>query len=128
VAGTHYIEGDFHSYRDSYINVHHVNGQIALPQEVLRNIGGYVPIKAVASTGWRNDRANEGWTTFFFGENVRASPQDETGGRQRTRRDSTMAERLLSADIHCGRCSSTFQLAKKPYVQAGMPACGYMWC
>src|SRR5438552_2102110 len=30
VAGTHYIEGDFHSYRDSYINVHHVNGQIQL--------------------------------------------------------------------------------------------------
>src|SRR5690606_40637917 len=30
VAGTHYVEGEFHSFRDSYINVRHVNGQCQL--------------------------------------------------------------------------------------------------
>lgn len=48
VAGTHYVESDFHSYRNSYINVHHVNGQCQLFRRAcFKDIGGYVPIK-----GW----------------------------------------------------------------------------
>ena len=43
VAGTHYIEGKFHSFKDSYINVHHVNGQCQLfRRRCLAEIGGYV--------------------------------------------------------------------------------------
>ena len=56
VAGTHYIEGAFHSFRDSYIDVHHVNGQLQLfRQQCLMQIGGYTPIKA-GGTGrmWRS--------------------------------------------------------------------------
>jgi hypothetical protein len=46
VAGTHYIEGDFHSFRDSYINPAHVNGQCQLfRRQCFEEIGGYVPIK-----------------------------------------------------------------------------------
>ena len=72
VAGTHYIEGDFHSFRDSYINVHHVNGQIQLFRRAcFEDIGGYMPIKGggidwVAVTTARM----KGWLTYSFGERV----------------------------------------------------------
>ena len=70
VAGTHYVEGDFHSFRDSYINVHHVNGQCQLFRRAcFENIGGYVPIKGggidwVAVTTARM----KGWTTYSFSD------------------------------------------------------------
>ena len=72
VAGTHYIEGDFHSYRDSYINVHHVNGQIQLFRRAcFDDIGGYVPIKGggidwVAVTTARM----KGWLTYSYDERM----------------------------------------------------------
>src|SRR5438270_347866 len=65
-------EGDFHSYRDSHINVHHVNGQVQLFRRTcFEEIGGYVPIKGggidwVAVTTARM----KGWTTYSFGERV----------------------------------------------------------
>ncbi len=70
VAGTHYIEGDFHSYRDSYINVQHVNGQVQLFRRACyEDIGGYVPIKGggidwVAVTTARM----KGWATQSFAD------------------------------------------------------------
>ena len=70
VAGTHYIEGDFHSYRDSYINENHVNGQCQLfRRSCFEDIGGYTPIKGggidwVAVTTARM----KGWTTRSFAE------------------------------------------------------------
>ena len=70
VAGTHYIESDFHSYRDSYLNVNHVNGQIQLFRRAcFEEIGGYVPIEGggidwVAVTTART----KGWTTCSFSD------------------------------------------------------------
>ena len=72
VAGTHYVEGDFHSFRDSFINPAHVNGQCQLFRRAcFEDIGGYVPIEGggidwVAVTTARM----RGWTTRSFGERV----------------------------------------------------------
>lgn len=72
VAGTHYVEGDFHSFRDSFINPAHVNGQCQLFRRAcFEDIGGYVPIEGggidwVAVTTARM----KGWTTRSFGERV----------------------------------------------------------
>ena len=134
VAGTHYIEGDFHSYQDSYINVHHVNGQIQLFRRAcFEQIGGYVPIKGggidwVAVTTARM----KGWTAYSFGERT----------FEHHRKMGTAGGSELGARFHYGKKDyflgghplwqlfrSTFQLTKKPYVLGGVCLlAGYMWC
>ena len=134
VAGTHYIEGDFHSYRDSFINVAHVNGQCQLfRRSCFDDIGGYVPIKHggidwVAVTTARM----KGWTTRSF------------DGRTfyHHRKMGTAGGSEISARFHYGKKDyflgghplwqvfrSTFQLAKRPYVVGGASLmAGYFWC
>ncbi len=125
VAGTHYIEGDFHSFEDSYINVQHVNGQCQLFRRACyEEIGGYVPIPGggidwVAVTTARM----KGWKTYSFGDKVfhhhKPMGQASTG--------------VLGARFHYGKkdyflgghplwqlARSTFQMAKKPYVLGGL--------
>jgi glycosyltransferase involved in cell wall biosynthesis len=134
VAGTHYIEGDFHSYKDSYINVHHVNGQCQLFRRVcFEDIGGYVPIKGggidwVAVTTARM----KGWTTYSFEDQI----------FYHHRKMGTAESSELRARFHYGKKDyflgghplwqvfrSTFQMAKKPYVLGGLSLLsGYMWC
>ena len=125
VAGTHYIEGDFHSYRDSYINVHHVNGQIQLFRRAcFDEIGGYVPIKGggidwVAVTTARM----KGWLTYSFDERV----------FHHHRKMGTAGGSELQARFHYGKKDyflgghplwqvfrGTFQMAKRPYVVGGL--------
>lgn len=68
VAGTDYIEGNFHSFKNSYISVQHVNGGCQLfRKECFENIGGYIPVKAggidwIAVTTARM----KGWITQSF--------------------------------------------------------------
>jgi glycosyltransferase involved in cell wall biosynthesis len=133
VAGTHYTEGGFHSYRDSYINVNHVNGQVQLfRRRCYEDIGGYVPIEGggidwVAVTTARM----KGWTTYSFGERT----------FEHHRKMGTAGSSELRARFHYG-CKdyflgghplwqvfrSTFQLAKKPYVLGGVCLfAGYAW-
>lgn len=134
VAGTHYIEGDFHSYRDSYINVHHVNGQCQLfRRRCFEDIGGYVPIKGggidwVAVTTARM----KGWKTWSFGDRlfVHHRKMGTAGGSE------------LGARFHYGKkdyflgghplwqlARGTFQMAKRPYVVGGLALiAGYAWC
>lgn len=134
VAGTHYVEGDFHSFRDSYINVRHVNGQCQLfRRECFEDIGGYVPIKGggidwVAVTTARM----KGWTTRSFAE--REFNHHRTMG--------TAGTSELGARFHYGKKDyflgghpmwqlfrSTFQMAKKPYVVGGLALlAGYFSC
>jgi biofilm PGA synthesis N-glycosyltransferase PgaC len=70
VAGTHYVEGNFHSFKDSYIDVHHVNGQCQLfRRQCLEEVGGYLPVKDggidwIAVTTARM----KGWKTYSFDE------------------------------------------------------------
>lgn len=134
VAGTHYIEGEFHSFRDSYINVHHVNGQCQLFRRAcFEAIGGYVPIKGggidwVAVTTARM----KGWTTYSF--------SDRTFYHHR--RMGTAGSSELGARFHYGKKDyflgghplwqvfrSTFQMTKRPYVLGGLCLFfGYAWC
>jgi biofilm PGA synthesis N-glycosyltransferase PgaC len=134
VAGTHYIEGDFHSYRDSYINVQHVNGQVQLFRRAcFEDIGGYVPIRGggidwVAVTTARM----KGWTTRSFDERT----------FEHHRKMGTAGGSELGARFHYGKKDyflgghplwqlfrSTFQLAKKPYILGGVSLfAGYVWC
>jgi glycosyltransferase involved in cell wall biosynthesis len=133
VAGTHYIEGDFHSYKDSYINVHHVNGQCQLFRRAcFDDIGGYVPIRGggidwVAVTTARM----KGWVTYAFSERT----------FYHHRKMGTAGNSELKARFHYGkkdyflgghplwqvfRCG--FQMTKKPYVLGGVCLLsGYVW-
>lgn len=134
VAGTHYVEGSFHSYNDSYINVHHVNGQCQLfRRSCFEDIGGYVPIKGggidwVAVTTARM----KGWTTYSFSERTFAHH----------RKMGTAGSNEIKARFHYGKKDyflgghplwqlfrGTFQLAKRPYVVGGLALMlGYAWC
>lgn len=133
VAGTHYIEGDFHSFKDSYINVHHVNGQVQLFRRACyEDIGGYVPNKGggidwVAVTTARM----KGWETYSFGERT----------FNHHRKMGTAGSSEIKARFHYGKKDyflgghplwqlfrGTFQLAKKPYVVGGLALMfGYLW-
>jgi glycosyltransferase involved in cell wall biosynthesis len=133
VAGTHYIEGDFHSFRDSYINVEHVNGQIQMFRRACwEDIGGYVPNKGggidwVAVTTARM----KGWKTYSFGERT----------FNHHRKMGTAGSSEIKARFHYGKkdyflgghplwqvARGTFQLAKKPYVVGGLALMlGYAW-
>ena len=134
VAGTHYIEGDFHSFTDSYINPAHVNGQCQLFRRAcFEEIGGYVAIKAggidwVAVTTARM----KGWTTRSFGERT----------FNHHRKMGTAGSSELKARFHYGKKDyylgghpswqifrSMFQLTKRPYVIGGLALlAGYAWC
>jgi glycosyltransferase involved in cell wall biosynthesis len=134
VAGTHYIEGDFHSFRDSYMSVDHVNGQCQLfRRECFKEIGGYVPIEGggidwVAVTTARM----KGWQTYSFDERV----------FHHHRPMGTAGTSVLGARFHYGKkdyflgghplwqlMRGTFQMAKKPYVVGGLALIGgYLWC
>jgi glycosyltransferase involved in cell wall biosynthesis len=134
VAGTHYIEGGFHSYADSYINVHHVNGQCQLFRRAcFEDIGGYVPIKGggidwVAVTTARM----KGWMTYSFADRV----------FHHHRKMGTAGSNELMSRFNYGKKDyflgghplwelfrGAFQVLKKPYLVGGMALlCGYFWC
>ena len=134
VAGTHYIEGDFHSWRDSYINVEHVNGQVQMFRRAcFDDIGGYVPIRGggidwVAVTTARM----KGWRTYSFGEHV----------FHHHRKMGTAGGSELQARFHYGKkdyflgghplwqlARSVFQIGKRPYILGGVALlAGYLWC
>ena len=52
VAGTDYIEGTFHSYRNSYISANHVNGQCQLfRRQCFEEIGDIYRLNTAGLTG-----------------------------------------------------------------------------
>jgi poly-beta-1,6-N-acetyl-D-glucosamine synthase len=134
VAGTHYVEGDFHSFHDSFINVKHVNGQCQLFRKAcFEDIGGYAPIKGggidwVAVTTARM----KGWTTHSFADRT----------FYHHRKMGTAGGNELKARFHYGKKDyflgghplwqlfrSIFQMTKKPYVLGGLfLVLGYLWC
>jgi glycosyltransferase involved in cell wall biosynthesis len=134
VAGTHYVEGDFHSYEDSYIDINHVNGGCQLFRRAcFEAIGGYVPIKGggidwVAVTTARM----QGWTTRSF--------SDRTFHHHR--KIGTAGSSELRSRFHYGKKDyflgghplwqlfrSAFQMTKKPYLLGGLCLLsGYVWC
>jgi biofilm PGA synthesis N-glycosyltransferase PgaC len=134
VAGTHYVEGDFHSYKDSYINVHHVNGQCQLFRRAcFEEIGGYVPIRGggidwVAVTTARM----KGWTTYSFGEHIfyhhrkmgTAESNELISRFNYGKKDYFLGGHPLWELLRGG-----FQMGKKPYLVGGLALMsGYFWC
>ncbi len=133
VAGTDYIEGTFHSFKDSFINAYHVNGQCQMFRcQCFQDIGGYTPIKGggidwVAVTTARM----RGWKTYSFNE--RTFTHHHTMGRTHGN--------IFSARFHYGKkdyfCGGHplweifrgfFQMTKKPYIVGGLLLLlGYFW-
>lgn len=133
VAGTHYTEGEFHSYNDSYMNEKHVNGGCQLfRQECFKEIGGYVANKAggidwIAVTTARM----KGWETRSFSGEI----------FEHHRKIGTAQASVLGSRFHYGRkdyflgghplwqvCRSIFQMKKRPYVIGGVFLfLGYFW-
>jgi len=124
VAGTHYTEGDIHSFADSFINVHHVNGGIQLfRNKCFKEIGGYQPIKGggidwVAVTTARM----KGWKTYSFSERT----------FHHYRPIGTAESNVLKASLHYGKkdyflgghplwqfARGLFQMKNKPYLIGG---------
>lgn len=134
VAGTHYIEGDFHSYRDSYINVRHVNGQCQLFRRAcFEHIGGYMPIKGggidwVAVTTARM----KDWKTYSFGERIfyHHRKMGTAGSNElMSRFKYGKKDYFLGGHPLWQLFRGTFQMAKKPYLIGGLALLlGYFWC
>jgi glycosyltransferase involved in cell wall biosynthesis len=134
VAGTDYIEGEFHSFRDSYINPQHVNGQCQLfRRECFEEIGGYVPnrgggIDWIAVTTARM----KGWETRSFPERTFCHHRPM----------GTAGSSVMGARFHYGKKDyflgghplwqlfrGTFQMTKKPYIVGGLGLLyGYFSC
>ena len=133
VAGTHYIEGDLHSFRDSYINVHHVNGQCQLfRRKCFEDIGGYVPVKEggidwIAVTTARM----KGWETYSFDERTFIHHRAMgTAGSDiyRSRFNYGKKDYFLGGHPLWQVCRGVFQMAKKPYIVGGLLLIfGYVW-
>jgi biofilm PGA synthesis N-glycosyltransferase PgaC len=134
VAGTHYVEGDFHSYDDSYMNVNHVNGGCQLFRRAcFEDIGGYIPIRGggidwVAVTTARM----KGWTTFSYAERTFVHHR-----KIGTAESNELMSRLMygKKDYLLGGhplweiARGVFQMTKKPYFVGGLfLLLGYFWC
>jgi len=134
VAGTHYVEGDFHSYNDSFMNVEHVNGACQLFRRAcFEDIGGYVPIPGggidwVAVTTARM----KGWQTRSYSERVfrhhrkiGTAGTSELGSRFRYgKKDYFLGGDPLWQLLRCG-----YQMTKPPYLLGGLSLmAGYTWC
>lgn len=134
VAGTHYVESDFHSYRNSYINVHHVNGQCQLFRRAcFEDIGGYVPIKGggidwVAVTTARM----KGWKTYSFGDRVfyHHRKMGTAGSNElMSRFNYGKKDYFLGGHPLWQLFRGAFQMTKQPYLAGGLALLlGYFWC
>ena len=133
VAGTPYIEGEVHSFKDSYVNIDHVHGQIQMfSRQCFEAINGYTPIKGggidwVAVTTARM----KGWKTYSF--------QDKTFLHHR--RMGTGGNGVLKAQFNYGKKNyflgghplwqlfrSLYQMTKKPLIIGGLLLfSGYAW-
>lgn len=133
VGGTDYVEGEFHSFRDSYISENHVNGQIQMfRKNCFDEIGGYLPIPYggidwVAVTTARM----KGYRTRSFQDRV----------YNHLRKMGTEGTSVLGARFHYGKKDyflgghplwqifrSVFQMTKKPYATGGIALlAGYGW-
>lgn len=133
VGGTDYIEGDFHSFRDSYISEDHVNGQVQMFRKAcFEEIGGYRPIP-YGGIDWVavNTARMKGWKTRSFPDRV----------YHHLRKMGTEGTNIIGSRFRYGKKDyflgghplwqvfrSFFQMTKKPYVIGGLALLtGYSW-
>lgn len=134
VAGTHYVEDGFHSFADSFINAHHVNGQCQLfRRSCFEDIGGYIPIEGggidwVAVTTARM----KGWTTHSFPDRVfvHHRKMGTAGGSELMARFKYgKKDYFLGGHPLWQVCRGAFQMSKRPYLVGGFALLlGYSWC
>ncbi len=134
VGGTHYVEDDFHSFNDSYMNINHVNGGCQLFRKAcFEEIGGYVPIKGggidwVAVTTARM----KGWTTYSFSERVFYHHRKigTAGGNEiKSRFNYGRKDYFLGSHPLWEILRGSYQMLKKPYFIGGAALlAGYFWC
>jgi len=125
VAGTHYIEGDFHSFRDSFMNPVHVNGGCQLfRRECFEEIGGYKPI-AGGGVDWVavTTARMKGWSTRSFGDKVffhhrriGTAGANEVISRFRYGKK----DYFLGAHPVWQLLRGTYQVTKRPYLIGGL--------
>jgi glycosyltransferase involved in cell wall biosynthesis len=133
VAGTDYVEGDFHSYHDSYINKQHVNGGCQLfRKECFESIDGYQAIEDggidwVAVTTARM----KGWKTNSFSERVFYHHREigtAEASSLKSRFNYGKKDYFLGGHPLWEVFRSLFQMTKKPYIVGGMTILsGYVW-
>jgi glycosyltransferase involved in cell wall biosynthesis len=125
VAGTHYVEGDFHSFRDSYISPQHVNGGCQMfRRECFEEIGGYAPLDGggidwVAVTTARM----MGWHTRSFEDMVfhhhrrigTAGTNEYVSQYRYGKKDYFLGGHPVWQVVR-----GAFQMAKSPYVIGGI--------
>jgi poly-beta-1,6-N-acetyl-D-glucosamine synthase len=134
VAGTHYIEGSFHSYNDSYMNLSHVNGGCQLFRRLCFDaIGGYQQIRG-GGIDWiavTTARMN-GWTTRSFGDRIfyhhrKIGTAESNEWISRFRYGKK--DYLLGGHPLWQLCRGAFQIGKKPYFLGAFALMlGYLWC
>lgn len=134
VAGTPYIEGSMHSFRDSYVDVRHVHGQIQFFRKAcFDEIGGYTPIP-VGGIDWVAVTAArmKGWETRSFQDRTfthhRAMGSAGITARQAQyrigRKDYFMGNHPVWELFRAG-----FQMTRRPYVVHGLYLLsGYLAC
>lgn len=125
VAGTNYIEGTFHSFKNSYINADHVSGQCQLfRRRCFENIGGYTPIRAggidwVAVTTARM----KGWKTRSFSDRTyihHATMGRTYGNKLSARFNYGKKDYFFGGHPLWEVLRVTFQMTKKPYIIGGL--------
>lgn len=133
VAGTDYVEGSYHSYRDTFASPNHVNGQCQLfRKRCFRDIGGFRPTPFHGEDWYAVTYARyRGWTTASFHEKVFVHHR-----RMGTSNRGPLAARFLHGrkDYVLGNSflwqllRSAFQIKNRPYVLgAVMLLIGYLW-
>jgi len=133
VAGTDFAEGDFYSFKSSYISPHHVNGQCQLfRRKCFDEIGGYIPIKGggidwVAVTTARMN----GWKTYSFPDRAYIHHRKMGTGDSsilRARFDTGKKDYFCGAHPVWQIFRATFQTSRKPYLIGGLFLfLGYIW-
>jgi len=133
VAGTDYIEGDFHSFRNSYIDENHVNGQCQFfRRRCFEEIGGYAPVRE-GGIDWiavTTARMN-GWNTYSFSEKVFTHHREMgTAGRNIliSRFNNGKKDYCRGSHPMWHIIRSAYQMTKKPYLVGGVfLLAGYLW-
>jgi len=133
VASTYYREGDFHSWRDSWISETHVTGQVQLfRRDCFEEIGGYVPSRG-GGVDWiaETTARMKGWETRSFGERTfeHHRKSGTAGGSElRARFDYGLKDWFLGGHPLWQLGRGAFQMTKRPYVVGGLGLlAGYAW-
>ena len=132
VAGTPFVENGFHSYYDSYKNIHHVSGACQIfRRKCFDDIGGYIPIKGggidwIAVTTARM----KGWQTRqFIEKSFNHHRKMGTGDRNifRAKYHLGYKDYYLGGHPLFQFFRAFFQMKKRPFViGGGLILLGYM--